>query len=296
MTRPHHLVGLAVTLGACAAPSSPAQDDADHDSAEPAHSGGSDSAAPSPSPAPDYSGGACPTLVAGTNTFATGDTTYSVEVWLPPAPDGAPLLFAWHSLGNTATGIVSGMGLEPLVAAEGIILIAPQSSGAPTEWRILDTPTNNPDYRLFEDLLACAWSQWGVDLDRVWSTGMSAGGLWTSYLSMHGSTWLAATAPMSGGSTIYNTPDEPIPVMLTWGGEADTYDGLSFDRASINLSEGLLGDGSFVVECVHDRGHALPPWGFEPAWTFLKEHPKGVTPEPWAGGLPASMPAECHIP
>ena len=44
------------------------------------------------------------------------------------------------------------------------------------------------------------------------------------------------------------------------------------------------------------RGHDLPPWGIEPVWQFLEAHPKDISPEPWADGLPAEMPSDCRIP
>ena len=30
-------------------------------------------------------------------------------------------------------------------------------------------------------------------------------------------------------------------------------------------------------------------------WQFMKDHPFGVTPEPYANGLPASFPSYCKI-
>ena len=245
---------------------------------------------------PAYSGGACPTLIEGDNTFGSGDTTYTVHVWLPANPTGAPLLTAWHWLGGSARSLVSAMRLDDLVDDESVIVLAADSDGSQFEWHFLDGPEGNPDLLLFEDLLACAHAQWGVDLDRVYATGMSAGGLWTSYLTMHAAQWLAATAPMSGGVEAFSTPADPIPAMVTWGGPRDLYSGYSFEDASERLSAGLQGDGSFVVECVHDDGHTLPPWGFGPAWDFLMAHPKGVDPSPWASGLPDDVAAHCRLP
>ena len=245
---------------------------------------------------PAYSGGSCPTLEAGDNTFASGDTTYTVHVWLPDDPSGAPLLTGWHWLGGSARSLVNAMDLDDLVDDEGVVLLAPDSDGSQFEWHFLDAPDGNPDLLLFEDLVACAHAQWGVDLDRVYATGMSAGGLWTRYLTMHAAEWLAATAPMSGGIEGYTSPADAIPAMLTWGGPRDLYSSYSFEEASERLSAGLQADESFVVECVHDGGHTLPPWGFGPAWAFLEAHPKGVAPSPWAGGLPDEVADHCRLP
>ncbi len=247
---------------------------------------------------PVYSGGDCPALSEGVLDFVSGDRAYSVEVVLPEQPEGAPILFAWHWLGGSASDILRYLELRSLAEAEGVVVIAPDSDGYMYEWRFSMPPEDNPDLLLFEDLLACAHAQWSVDLGRVHATGMSAGGLWSSYLTVHASQWLASTAPLSGGADAlsYSTPEEPIPVMLTWGGEGDSYQGYSFHDATLYFSEALRGDGHFVVECEHTRGHTLPPWGFDYVWRFLSAHPKDLEPSPWLEGLPEDLPDGCRIP
>ena len=247
---------------------------------------------------PTYSGGACPTLVEGAQDFATGDTAYGVRVLLPAEPAGAPVLFAWHWLGGSAGSLINALDLDDLAEEEGVIVIAPESDGSRFEWHFTEGPDGNPDLLLFEDLLSCAHATWGVDLDRIYATGMSAGGVMTSYVTVYESDWLAATAPLSGGADPYISPEQPIPVMITWGGPSDTYGGgaVRFEDLSLTFSAGLQADGHFVVECDHGRGHTLPPWGIGPVWSFLSAHPKGVSPSPWADGLPADMPSDCRIP
>lgn len=295
---PHRLLALALltALAACGEP-----DDAEPDEeAGGDEGGGAEDTGPGELTVlgPEYSLGDCEALVDGKNTFATGETTYEVKVVLPEDPIGAPVLFAWHWLGGSANQIVRYLELQDLADDEGVIVIAPDSDGSAYEWHFTEGPEGNPDLLLFEDLLSCAWQQWDVDLDRIYATGMSAGGLWSSYLTVHESEWLAATAPLSGGSDAwsYQTPERPLPVLLTWGGESDTYGSYSFHDASLYLSEALREDGSFVVECQHSGGHTLPPWGFAYAWDFLEAHPKDVGTSPWAAGLPEGMPSGCTIP
>ncbi len=214
-------------------------------------------------------------------------------------PDlGAPVLFVWHWLGGTADQIVTYLDFDELAQDEDVIVIAPFSSGSAFEWSFLIEPDENPDYRLFEDLLSCAWQQWGVDLDRVWSTGMSAGGLWTSYLTMHGADWLAATAPLSGGvlGENYERPSRPLPVLLTWGGPSDSAVGFDFHLANTVFSEELRMDASFVAECEHDEGHVPPPDAADLVWRFLSAHPMDLEEEPWADGVPDDLPDFCALP
>ncbi len=270
--------------------------------------GGQDSAAgseelaetddPAVPPLPAYSGERCPELTEGTHTFESAGIERTVRVELPADPSGAPVLFAWHWLGGNADQIVEWLFLDREADDREMIVVAPESCCGTFEWLFLDEPQDNEDLILFDDTLSCLYEQYRVDLGHVWATGMSAGGLWTSYLTMHRAEWLAATAPMSGGTdeATYATPADPIPVLLTWGGPTDTYGGYSFDEASQNLSEKLRGDGHFVVECVHDLGHTIPPEAEDYLLNFLEDHPKWVDPEPYEAGLPSFFPEWCAVP
>ena len=270
------------------------------DSGSAGDSGSADDSDSGDDPAvPVYSQGSCPTLEAGrVSDFAHVGGSHDLRLLLPDEPAGAPVLFAWHWLGGTADQIVSSMELDQLVADEGLIVVAPYSAGSSYEWEFLLPPEDNPDIAVFVDFLACLHEQFEVDLSRIWTTGMSAGGLWTTYLTMHEPGWLAASAPLSGGTfpNTYQSPSTRLPVMVTWGGPRDTYGGsINFEETSLDFSQSLQNDGHFVVECEHDRGHNLPPDATDLVWTFLSAHPKGA-PSPWSGGLPVEMPAMCRIP
>lgn len=263
----------------------------------PADSGAVDSGPPA-RVGPAYSLGACPALVEGLNTFATGDGSYRVTLRLPAEPQGAKVVFVWHWLGGSAAQAARFMQLDTIRGDDPVIFVVPDSSGSPYEWRFTQGPEGNPDLLLFDDLLSCLWQQYDVDLNHITATGMSAGGLWTSYLTLHRAEWLSATAPLSGGTpgAAYETPAAPIPVLMTWGGPSDTYGPLSFDEATQDMIAGLRGDGHFVVACEHDQGHTLPPGGIGYAYQFLMDHPLGLAAEPYAGGLPSGFPAWCEQP
>lgn len=184
-----------------------------------------------------------------------------------------------------------------MATRENVIVIAPESHPeASFEWDFGSPDGANRDLRFFDDLLSCIWQQYDVDLDRIHATGMSAGGLWTSELLVNRSEWLASAAPLSGGANQPIPETTPIPVLLTWGGPTDTYQGYSFDNASYRLSEYLRANGHFVVHCIHSLGHRVPPGSTEWVWSFLRDHPRGVDPEPYAAGLPADFPDYCSIP
>ena len=73
------------------------------------------------------------------------------------------------------------------------------------------------------------------------------------------------------------------------------YGTFSFDDANYQLIDQLEGAGHFTVKCEHDDAHNLPPGGVEYVWDFFEAHPKGVDPEPWADGLPDSLPEWCRL-
>ena len=87
--------------------------------------------------------------------------------------------------------------------------------------------------------------------------------------------------------------------MVVWGGPDDTYGSgpsqVNFEELSLDFSQNLQDDGHFVVECVHDRAHDLPPNASDLVWRFVSEHTKDA-PTPWASGLPDDLPEWCRIP
>jgi predicted esterase len=249
--------------------------------------------------APAYSGGDCPVLEDGVNKkFLVDGVERKFRLLLPENPIGAPVIFAWHWLGGTAQQVVNYMDYEQLVADEGVIVVAPTSDGSPYEWHVSDQPDDNIDIVFFDDMVSCLYDQYQIDPNRIHATGMSAGGIWTTYLTIFRSNILASTAPLSGGvyANAYVSPERALPVLVVWGGPNDTYGTFNFETASNGLSEGLRADGSFVVECVHDNGHSLPNQSGSFTWEFFKDHPYGVAPEPYADGLPPAMPNYCYLP
>jgi poly(3-hydroxybutyrate) depolymerase len=228
--------------------------------------------------------------------FASGGEQRHFIMRLPSNTKGAGLLFTWHWLNGSAQQILQ-QGFNNLPNTEDVIVVSPSSCCGQYEWQTGIAPAQNVDLQFFDDILACVHEQYDIDLDRVWSTGHSAGGLWTSYLAMHRAEHLAAMAALSGGiygASSYTKPAAPIPVMLVWGGESDTYGSFSFDQANKVYSQQLKQDGHFVVECSGNFGHSMPP---EPlmVWPFFRDHPRGITPEPWAGGLPSELPGWCTL-
>ena len=124
-------LAVLANLFACAGLGDSTKDGADQDSADPASS---------PWEAPEYSGEACPTLEDGVNSgFDSAGNDRDLLLVLPDEPNGAPVLFAWHWLGGSASEIVGWVGYDDLARDEGVIIVAPESDGNDYEW---DEDTN----------------------------------------------------------------------------------------------------------------------------------------------------------
>jgi hypothetical protein len=250
---------------------------------------------------PEYSGGdECPTFEAGVVTgFNSADEQREFRLFLPDEPKGAPLVFTWYPLGWTAADWADFLDLEQWAKDTGAIVVAPTSCCSWLEWMFLNPVEDNADLIFFDDATNCLWQQYEYDHKRIYSTGMSAGGLWTTYLTMHRSEVLAATAPFSGGTEglmEYVTPVDPIPVLVTWGGPNDLWQSIDFNVANQAFSASLQADGHFVAECVHSGGHTVSAEWFDWAWDWMEAHPKDVDPEPYLDGLTSSYPSWCEIP
>ncbi len=253
---------------------------------------------------PEYSeaaeGETCPTFEAGAvSGFASAGQSRNFRLYLPEEPQGAPLVFMWHPLGWTAGDWADFVDAEEFAEEHGAIVVVPSSCCSLFEWMFLNPETENEDLIFFDDAIGCLWEQFEFDHKRIYSTGMSAGGLWTTYLTMYRSEWLAATAPFSGGTEgfiNYVSPLDPIPVLITWGGPNDTWNGYDFSEAGQAFSDDLQADGHFVAECVHTQGHYQSPSWLDWAWTWMEAHPKGVSPSPLADGLTDDFPTWCEIP
>lgn len=246
---------------------------------------------------PAYSEGRCPDFSGEEVTFQSAGFERQFMVLWPEEPQGAPLWFNWHWLGGTAEQAIQYQQLSE-IADLGYIVVVPRSrAGQDYEWAFYKGSDDTYDLSFFDDVLGCMIEQYDIDRKRVYSTGMSAGGLWTTNLAMNRSEYLAAAAPLSGGTEPFQAYDQPvreIPMMLTWGGEDDTYGGVSFQDATFALQESLEEDGHFVLLCEHDQGHDLPPVGLEHVVQFFAAHEYGDE-LPWQDELPGDLWSGCSL-
>ncbi len=261
-------------------------------------------------PAPKkYSNGVCPVFTAGTNEIKVGTRTRKFELWVPAKPKGAPLVFVWHGLGDSPGNIAAFFQASKMAQDHGAVVVAPYDCcSSPQNQDCCSTPyvwgfgTYSPDsdMMMFDDLLACIEQQADIDNTRVYTTGFSAGALWSTHLVINRGEYLAAASIFSGGTgklIKYATPGTKVPVLLAHGGPEDIFAGglVKFADMILEFAGQLYADGHFVALCIHDLGHSVPydtgTWN----QVFLFAHKWGDTVSPFKDGLPQGFPEICSL-
>jgi predicted esterase len=250
----------------------------------------------------------CPTLNAGENTIASAGLMRKVKLVLPSTisnnevqGETYPLVFLWHGFGGTADDIEGDAQLSRFVDEKKFILAVPSSDEAVAgvEWASLSYE-DSEDLAFFDDMVKCISETYPVDSNRIHTTGLSAGGLWTAYLSVTRSQVLASAVGMSSGlipGYPEQAPERKIPYIVAWGGPNDIAYDQNFDMLASSLTDMLLMNGHFVVDCNHNQEHKwLPefsPWVLQ----FLLDHDKTVAEgtSPYAGTLTDVYPDYCQI-
>jgi polyhydroxybutyrate depolymerase len=141
-------------------------------------------------------------------TISTADGVRSYRLHVPPSYTGldhVPLLLNFHGFGSNANAqeVYSGLSARSDEADGGFIVVHPEgkqlNGTGPQYWNSMRIASPEPDDVAFiETLLDALESQLCIDTDRIYSTGMSNGGLMSSRLGCSLSSRIAAIAPVAG--------------------------------------------------------------------------------------------------
>ncbi len=244
--------------------------------------------------------GTCPKIATGFVTVSG----ISVQVWAGTKSETpAPMIVYWHATGTNSSEAVGGIGMPQAVAdeitGEGGVIVSPSTStgkGMDTG----DAVWYTGDFAIADQLVACAFQQYNLDSHRIYSEGGSAGALQAGTMLFQRSNYIAAVLPNSGGYTIggmtFQNPKHVPNIMTMHGAKGVDVVIVDFSQQSLYEDGVVVKAGGFAVDCNTGGGHvgasdALKTNG----WQFLKDHPFGVSPEPYAKGLPSSFPTSCKI-
>jgi hypothetical protein len=238
----------------------------------------------------------CPEFRDSTITFM-GLGGIQVVAGSKPSSPTAPMVFYWHGTGSFAGEFAgSAADVHRGVVSEGGILISFQGT---TGGDLLSGTAifGEGDFELADQLLACAVQNHNVDPRRVFATGCSAGGLFSTAMAAARSSYMAAAAPNSGGLTV------PVPFETEWTPALMTVHGamgrdvviIDFANSSRTADMAFKNRGGFVINCDHGGGHCGGRGHAGAIWEFFKAHPYGTKPSPWEGGLPSGINPDCEI-
>jgi len=238
----------------------------------------------------------CPTFGDATISFM-GLSGITMVAGAKAASATAPMVFYWHGTGSFAGEYAgSAAAVAQGVRAEGGALISFQGTTG-GDFTSGTAIFGAGDWALTDQLLACAVKNHNVDARRVFATGCSAGGLFSTAMAAARSTYIAAVAPNSGGWSFPTAFQNGFtPALMTIHGAAGVdVVGIDFSQSSATADRSFKMKGGFVINCDHGGRHC-GGGGLSPEiWQFFKAHPYGVDPYPWAGGLPAGFSSQCKI-
>jgi hypothetical protein len=241
--------------------------------------------------------GDCPMFDSGSATIMGARLTFLAKKKAEGETKGS-LVFYWHGTGSSPLEGSMFAGLDDIMKDGG--LVVGFSSGTGSGGDCSGTGEHSiDDFKVADQVVACAVANYGVDPKRVYATGCSAGGLQSGCMSINRSSYIAAVATNSGGVTIGYGPFQDLTrvpnVMTMHGAPGSDVVIVDFSETSEAFDNYMMAKGAFAVECNHGGGHCGAPAALQAsAWQFLKDHPFGTHPSPYAaGGLPSSFPKYC---
>ncbi len=195
----------------------------------------------------------CDSLTPGVTDFTldAGGGVHDVRVFVPTqvSSDPAPVVLNWHGLGSNGFEQAAFSGYETLAEEEGFVVVHPTGlgfDGEPNSWQLGDVGDSGRDDLAFADaLIDTLVADWCVDPDRIYSTGMSNGGLFTAVLVCERADRIAAAVSVAGVThsdgcdparavpyvAFHGTDDEVVP--FAGSGESTLLEGLDLDEAEL---------------------------------------------------------------
>lgn len=220
----------------------------------------------------------CPPIIDGTVTWPSGRA--AVIIGADASSGTGPLVQYWHGTFQTPELVIaqdSGVAaLRDVVLREGGVLVLPRADPAAVArpdtpfpwWSVCGSAMVScdvqDDFAFASEIVACVLEQGLAAPDRVSSTGLSAGGIFSSQLATRVD-WLAGIVSWSGGMP-YGGDWVPVStgvsVLALHGGPNDVYCGAgsggcySFVEPTESLAIDAAAAGVQTILCDHASGHS----------------------------------------
>lgn len=161
-------------------------------------------------------------------SLSSGGGQYPIRVFLPPdyGAELLPVVITWHGLGSNGQEQAVLTDYERVARDEGFVVVHPTGlasgvSGSARGWELAQLDVEDrDDVAMASDLIDLLGDEFCIDLDRVYSTGMSNGGFFTARLVCELSDRIAAAVSVAGISHHDGcAPDRPVPYMAYHGTE-----------------------------------------------------------------------------
>jgi polyhydroxybutyrate depolymerase len=237
-----------------------------------------------------------PAPAAGNSTMDVGGMTRQYILTLPKNYDATKrykLVFGWHGLGGTAAQVATDYyGLEPQ-ANNGTLFVAAQglqttnSVGSGPGW----ANVNGQDVAFAKALYAKLQGQLCFDENRVFSVGMSYGGIMSDTVGCAMGDVFRAIAPMSGAGpggkascvgqvAVWSSHGNNDTTVPTAQGEASRDYWVKANHCAmtskpVDPSPCIAYDGCDadypVTWCEFDGGHVEPPFASKAIWAFFSQ-------------------------
>lgn len=152
-------------------------------------------------------------------TFESEGRERVYQLLVPENYDGdtpTPVVLNWHGLGSDGPQQLGFSDYTPVANRETFFVVAPTGIPGPAEdrnsWELDDSDPTRNDLVLFDDLLAMLTSTLCVDESRIYTTGMSNGGYFSSVLVCEAADRIAAAASVAALHHADDCePSRPVP-------------------------------------------------------------------------------------